>query len=335
MRVSVPDPSLQLRALDKLSPPLGPSATFRVQTFRSQTLLDQAPSEASVYQFSELLLAEAEDAVLGEAVEKGPKKPNVAKADGQDTPGGKENGGQGQENGGKGKEKGKAKGQTTRQVCNLWRTEPGCKYGKACRFTHDALTPADKRCFNCSSTQHRKPDCPFPKSSGTEGDSAKKSVDTPSAASAKSAPSAPSDQDKSRDELLKKATAVLESLQSSVKAVSCTPQYPPRPKSHEPTGLIDSGATTSMRTRYEGEAIKGTRTVSLAQGEAALGVGGTLLSNDPIEPIVSARQLIALGFRLIWTKRACQLFDEKGVYSCFGRVRLSQGFSSFGTEVDR
>ena len=71
LRVSVPDPSLQLRALDKLSPPLGPSATFRVQTFRSQTLLDQAPSEASVYQFSELLLAEAEDAVLGEAVEKG------------------------------------------------------------------------------------------------------------------------------------------------------------------------------------------------------------------------------------------------------------------------
>ena len=53
LRVSVPDPSLQLRALDKLSPPLGPSAAFRVQTFRSQTLLDQAPSEASVYQFSE------------------------------------------------------------------------------------------------------------------------------------------------------------------------------------------------------------------------------------------------------------------------------------------
>ena len=153
----------------------------------------------------------------------------------------------------KGKDrKGMAKGQTTRQVCNLWRTEQGCKYGKACRFTHDALTLADKRCFNCSSTQHRKPDCPFPKSSGTEGDSAKKSGDTPSAASAKSAPSAPSDQDKSRDELLKKATAVLESLQSSVKAVSCTQEYPPRPKSHEPTGLIDSGATTSMRTRYEG-----------------------------------------------------------------------------------
>ena len=239
MRVSVPDPSLQLRALDKLSPPLGPSATFRVQTFRSQTLLDQAPSEASVYQFSELLLAEAEDAVLGEAVEKGPKKSNVAKADGQDMPAGK--GGKGKENGGKGKEKGTAKGQTTRRVCNLWRTEQGCKYGKACRFTHDALTPADKRCFNCSSTQHRKPDCPFPTSSGTEGDSAKKSGDTPSAASAKSAPSTPSDQDKSR------------------------------------------------------------------------GVGGTLLSNDPIEPIVSARQLNALGFRLIWTKRACQLFDEKGV----------------------
>ena len=70
-----------------------------------------------------------------------------------------------------------------------------------------------------------------------------------------------------------------------------------------------------MRTRCEGEAIKGTRTVSLAQGEAVLGVsvGGTLLPNDPIEPIVSARQLIAFGFRLIWTKRACQLFDEKGV----------------------
>ena len=101
--------------------------------------------------------------------------------------------------------------------------------------------------FQLQQRPAQKPDCPFPKSSGTEGDSAKKSGDTPNPASAKSAPSAPSDQDKSRDELLKKATAVLESLQSSVKGVSCTQQYPPRPKSHEPTGLIDSGATTSKR----------------------------------------------------------------------------------------
>ena len=96
---------------------------------------------------------------------------------------------------------------------------------------------------------------------------------------------------KSCDKLLKKATAVLESLQSSVKAVSCTQQDPPRPKSHEPTGLVDSAATASMRMQYEGEAIKGTRIVSLAP--LGISVGGTLLSTDPIEPTTSAHLLIA------------------------------------------
>ena len=78
----MPDPSLLLKALERLTPTLGSSAAFRAQTFRSQVLIEQAPTEEKVWQLSELLLAEAEEALLLEPSEKGTKKPTVAKADG-------------------------------------------------------------------------------------------------------------------------------------------------------------------------------------------------------------------------------------------------------------
>ena len=44
--VSLPDPSLQVRGLDKLQPPnLPASSEFRLQTLRTQSLLDQVPSQ--------------------------------------------------------------------------------------------------------------------------------------------------------------------------------------------------------------------------------------------------------------------------------------------------
>ena len=69
--VSLPDPSLQVRGLDKLQPPnLPASSEFRLQTLRTQSLLDQVPSQDAVHEYAELLLAECEAALLGEAAEK-------------------------------------------------------------------------------------------------------------------------------------------------------------------------------------------------------------------------------------------------------------------------
>ncbi|CAE7721558.1 GIP [Symbiodinium sp. CCMP2592] len=293
LQVIVPDPSLQLKGLERLAPTLS------------------APTQQTVLQFSELLLAEAEEAVLSEAADKGGARQTVAKADEVPGKGGKV----GKE--GKGASKGAAKVDGVKQLCRLWRTDDGCRYGKSCTFAHDALTPADKRCFNCSSTKHRKPDCPFPRAQaepggkpgkgsqkGKSGDEVMKAQDKGASETDKSA----------RDELIARANAVLESIQTSIKALQLGSKYPPKPGPRDETGLIDSGATTCMRMRREDEQPVGEKTVSLAQGEVQMGfsAGGVLLANEEVEPIVSLRQLITIGFRLVWSKRACQLFDEEG-----------------------
>ena len=293
LQVIVPDPSLQLKGLERLTPTLSDTAAFRVQTFRTQALLDQAPTQQTVLQFSELLLAEAEEAVLSEAADKGGARQTVAKADEVPGKGGKN----GKE--GKGALKGAAKVDGGKQLCRLWRTDDGCKYGKSCSFAHDALTPADKRCFNCSSTKHRKPDCPFPRvqaePGGKPGKGSQKGKSNDEALKAQG--QGASETDKSaRDELIARANAVLESIHTSIKALQLGSKYPPKPGPLDETGLIDSGATTCMRMCREDEQPVGEKTVSLAQGEVQMGfsAGGVLLANEEVEPIVSLRQLITI-----------------------------------------
>ena len=306
----MPDPSLLLKALERLTPALGSSAAFRVQSFRSQVLIEQAPTEEKVWQLSELLLAEAEEALLLEPSEKGPKKPTIAKADGT----AEEAAGEGK--GPKGKGKGKQK-----SACRLRKTDDGCKYGRSCQFQHDSLSPSDKRCFNCGSLKHRKPDCPRPKAAATPPPTGEKGAQKGSKEDAKRAKgeggaSASQAEDSAkgnstRDQLIQKATEVLESLQSSVKSLETPASYPPRPSAGQPTGLLDSGATSCLRVKRPGEKEFGTRVVALAEGEVVMGVteGGVLLSSSGIEPIEAMRSLVKLGFRLVWGKRACQLFD--------------------------
>ena len=45
-------------------------------------------------------------------------------------------------------------------LCKAWGTEQGCKYGKRCKFQHQELPDRASRCWLCSSTQHRKFECP-------------------------------------------------------------------------------------------------------------------------------------------------------------------------------
>ena len=332
----MPDPSLLLKALERLTPVLGSSAAFRAQSFRSQVLIEQAPTEEKVWQLSELLLAEAEEALLLEPSEKGPKKPTVAKADSTV----EETAGEGK--GSKGKGKGKQK-----SACRLWKTDDGCRYGRSCQFQHDSLSPSDKRCFNCGSLKHRKPECTRPKSAagpppagekgsqkgGKEDAKKTKGEGGAKAPQAEDGPKTQGDGPSTRDQLIQKATEVLESLQSSVKSLGLPKSYPPRPSAGQPTGLIDSGATSCLRTRRSGEEEFDTRVVALAEGEAVMGVteGGVLLSSSEIEPIVAMRSLVKLGFRLVWGKRACQLFDPKGqsvpVSVASGCPRVSRAFA--------
>ena len=45
--------------------------------------------------------------------------------------------------------------------CKFWGSEHVCKQGEACKFEHVNLPDARDRCWTCSSTTHRKAECPY------------------------------------------------------------------------------------------------------------------------------------------------------------------------------
>ena len=83
--------------------------------------------------------------------------------------------------------------------------------------------------------------------------------------------------------------------------------------SHEPerTGLLDTGASTSMRRARPGELDEGCelRNVNLAVGTVKLFVnsGGTLLSTEDIDPLVWVADLVDMGCQLSWCGNECLL----------------------------
>ena len=80
-------------------------------------------------------------------------------------------------------------------------------------------------------------------------------------------------------------------------------------------GLLDSGASVCLRQAAEGEISECVRkTVSLAVGKEEMWVNpaGSIVAQDPIDPIVSLPQLIAIGYHLKWTEKGLQLRDRKG-----------------------
>ena len=120
--------------------------------------MDERPTEATLLQFHELMLAEMDALSTGAMTVPGlsVEKPNVKMV----------------QSPGKGN-----------KVCGFWGTPDGCRYGRACKFSHDApLVDKSLRCWICSSLHHRKADCPAKqidegKSGGSGGPS---SLGTPS-----------------------------------------------------------------------------------------------------------------------------------------------------------
>ena len=68
--ISLPDVTLQMKGLNMLFySELPPSSVFRLQEFKTRTLLDQMPTQEAVNQYAELLLGECEAAALIEQAE--------------------------------------------------------------------------------------------------------------------------------------------------------------------------------------------------------------------------------------------------------------------------
>ena len=213
-----------------------------------------------------------------------------------------------------------AKAPMSSKVCTSWLTDAGCKYGSKCRFVHDMETEALKgRCFACSAKDHWANNCPV-KQAERQGDSppgkakghsARKgegkgkasvglkaldsglpsAVETPGVGSAES--SAPNNKtmiletENPATELAPEVTEVLRSLRlkkiGSVRAESeeYRIQSLPEPQAVLSYGLVDSGATTAVRTGHSHELQEALPvTAQLALGEAAMSANkyGTLLS---------------------------------------------------------
>ena len=172
--LQVPDPLLLVGSLTevmKLVLGKDPQASFRVNTFRMNNMVDVAPTQATTQSYLQLLVAEADYLHHSTAV----KTPTTSTPDAN--PKLKAMGYVEKGNKGQGKTGGSPQGQQGSpgngvKLCRNWGSETGCKYGRTCKFGHDwnALADKDKRCFKCSSLEHMAKDCPTPdeevKSSG-------------------------------------------------------------------------------------------------------------------------------------------------------------------------
>ncbi|OLQ02753.1 hypothetical protein AK812_SmicGene14349 [Symbiodinium microadriaticum] len=295
----LPDSSLLLKGLDSLTQPgLGehPVVSFRVAAYRNESGVDFAPTQAKVAELAEYLLAEYEAA--------------AAKVE----------------------------------------AKAGCKKAALCPDYHDrALLKGTRRCWACSSDQHLKPDCPWgPPDGQTAAVASAKSADsgakggkgpkgTGKGGKAKKGDGASKLQRAQEQEagegqevgagaaptttadLLKEATEVIRSLKLKALVVKHERPSPERMlevrgrhcEEPERTGLLDTGASTSMRRARPGELDEGCelRNVNLAVGTVKLFVnsGGTLLSTEDIDPLVSVADLVDMGCQLSWCGNECLL----------------------------
>ena len=319
IQVTPPDCTLQARALELLTPKTGLSstATFRIQTMKTQLLIDQAPLQGSVLQLAELLLAECESASIGDG--SSDKKASLKKIEGGEREG-QPSGGKAD---GKGKDqsKGKAgggKGGKDLKPCVHWLKDQGCLYGKACRFAHDQealkkAPDAKKRCFTCSGLGHFGDKCPTAHGKPREvpkADVAKKAREPSAGASGGSQPQ-PEPTSTSQAALLEETTKLLRSWQA--KSLQATDTSAIKAclelQGGSDWGLLDSGATACLRSPFPDEDLDryATKQVELAAGSTTLRVTptGTLIGPAGTETIVAMGCLVQLGCRVAWRGERC------------------------------
>ena len=117
-----------------------PQASFRLNSFRLQSRLDVMPTPENLEQYYQMLLAEMETLSLNPE-NSGPANPSVKAMGASST-----------------MNSSLTSSSTSASPCRFWGSDAGCRQGKACKFAHGPLS--DSRGINCSSTQHRKAECP-------------------------------------------------------------------------------------------------------------------------------------------------------------------------------
>ena len=326
IHAKLPDPSLQLAGLDKISQGVMasmPAILFRVNIFREQRRLDYQPSQEGVDELAQLLLGELEMVTMhapgNESSQRPPKHPRVAKVVAPDpvtVPDIRD---------GKGKGKGSRqesvspkRGGKSKKLCHAFGVaEGGCTYGSKCRFVHDPeLAKQERLCFKCGAKGHMSDVCPVEAKAKGNASSAIQEMAAPSAKAkpkgkAKAKAEARKLQEAQEDaghlnamgsspsavsEALAEATKVLKSIQMS--AVQAEPQLRVLRKL-SPTsefGLVDGGASHPLRKAKPGEWEKGIPiSVKLAVGPRwglRMLSTGTLVTKEEVQPTVPLGQLV-------------------------------------------
>ena len=311
LNLMLPDATLLIKGADSLMGQVltkSQQSVFRLNSFRNERKLDYMPNFESIVAFGQLILAEYE--LLQHSEPSEPRKPKINKAveGDEDIP---QKGGKGkQPKGGMSSDQGGSKGgkgssshsappggakETPKTPCKYWCvTDMGCTRAARCPDYHSKdLLKGTNRCWVCSSTQHRKQDCPRVSKEGT-GEAAAKPKPEPKIKAAKEGESAAT-LAPSAQQILQDTAALLKNLRVSKVGHGRV----------STRALLDSGATACMRSARE-EELSGLpeRVVQLAQGEVHLRVnaGGTLLTTEQVDPIVSLNRLCQIGYRVHWSR---------------------------------
>ena len=336
-----------MNALDRLGASVSKSSTqaaFRVSSTRAALQVDICPTHQNVINYADTLLAEAEGAfhsglAQGTVKVKAVTAPEPAKEarDGK---------------GGKGAEKpaddGRGKGKRGPPACNFFGTEEGCKKGAICTYKHDWSTIEKRgRCWTCSSTKHTQRECTVKAMTsdgkdGADGGGKAKGKSKPAETSSSTNPmikktekeTDASEKHEKKEEpmttalgsettanssqpmqsILTEAATLLKSLKGpAVRSVRISSLEVQRGDQV----LLDGGATHALRTAVDDkEWDSGVEVrVDLAQGWVTLRQlpwSKTLLSKEPVQPIVPLGILVEIGYVVHWTSQSFELQDPTG-----------------------
>eukprot|EP00435_Cladocopium_sp_Y103_P064506 s236_g26.t1 len=360
LRVTVPDPTLLIGSVDRMSGVVvksSPQAAFRLNSMRTQLMVDVSPTLPSVVSYADSVIAEAESLFHGGVPTSSTVK--VKALEGGSPP---------VDVGGKGDGKGKSgeKGSKgDRPLCKYFGTDEGCKKGADCGFLHDWSTIDKKgRCWTCSSTKHSRRDCTVKISKGAgdgggkdkkEGGKGKQTEAAPSLKKADQPAEAAANQEDPKSgeangghpraegdlartqpppvqELMQEAASLLKSLKGpmlrAIKVSSLEVQSGGK-------ALLDGGATHALRTAKSqkecAEAIE--VRVELAQGSATLRQlpwSKTLLSLTPVQSIIPLGILAEMGYCVHWEGTLFELTDPTG---CILDTQLENGCPTVSEEL--
>eukprot|EP00434_Breviolum_minutum_P024672 symbB.v1.2.021788.t1/scaffold1903.1/size96501/2 len=304
---SLPDLMIQVQAIEKIASKVlsgSQQSMFRVSSFRMESNIDEKPSETSILQFHELLLAEMDMLATGSIAGGGEAPTLKAMTAGQSSG---EKPAVCDKNGGKS------------FPCKFWGTPSGCRHGKRCSFLHNTLQDQAERCFVCSSLEHRKSSCPYregpqPSDGSTTSTDQGKNDEGPG-------DHPPPETSKNAETSGASETLMTEvsSLLKSIRLQGAGPQlraYCVRSTAYESGNegwtLLDGGATHCLRRKTSDKEWRESAVVKvqLASEEVEMRlhpVLNTLLVDHPVQQIVPLCKLTEVGWTVRWGHQGCTI----------------------------